>query len=82
MENVGIYYAHLAFVVDIGDILWSFGNLVVSFPRFGILCQEKSGNPAMWSRPEFQLSQNNLSLIATNRLHANQQHVIKLIKIN
>jgi hypothetical protein len=30
-------------------ILWSFGNVVVIwyiFPRFGKLCQEKSGNPA------------------------------------
>jgi hypothetical protein len=30
-------------------ILWPFGNVVVIwyiFPRFGILCQEKSGNPA------------------------------------
>jgi hypothetical protein len=31
-------------------ILWPFGNVVVSwyiFPRFGKLCQEKSGNPAL-----------------------------------
>jgi hypothetical protein len=30
-------------------MLWPFGNVVVIwyiFPRFGILCQEKSGNPA------------------------------------
>jgi hypothetical protein len=30
-------------------ILWTLGNLVAIryiFPRFGILCQEKSGNPA------------------------------------
>jgi hypothetical protein len=29
--------------------LWSFGNFVVIWfftPRFGALCQEKSGNPA------------------------------------
>jgi hypothetical protein len=34
---------------DIG-ILWQFGNAVVIwyiFPRFGILCQEKSGNPGL-----------------------------------
>jgi hypothetical protein len=34
----------------IGNILWPFGvfcgNLVY-FPRFGILVQEKSGNPGM-----------------------------------
>jgi hypothetical protein len=32
-------------------MLWPFGNLVVIwyiFPRFGILCQEKSGNPALY----------------------------------
>jgi hypothetical protein len=30
-------------------ILWPFGNVVVTwyiFPRFGVLFQEKSGNPA------------------------------------
>jgi hypothetical protein len=45
MENVGTFYAHLEYVIDI----WSFGNFGVIwfiFPRFGILCQEKSGNPA------------------------------------
>jgi hypothetical protein len=41
MENVGRVYAHLVY-------LWYFGNFVVIwyiFHRFGILCQEKSGNP-------------------------------------
>jgi hypothetical protein len=31
-------------------ILWPFGNVVViwyMFPRFGILCQEKSGNTVL-----------------------------------
>jgi hypothetical protein len=31
------------------NILWPFGNVVIIwyiFPRFCILCQEKSGNPA------------------------------------
>jgi hypothetical protein len=40
----------LKYVVDIWYILWSFGNYVVVWyisPRFGILCQEKSGIPAM-----------------------------------
>jgi hypothetical protein len=34
--------------MDIRNILWLFGNLEAFwyiFPRFGILCQEKSGNP-------------------------------------
>jgi hypothetical protein len=30
----------------IWNILWSFGNLVAIFNHFGIMCQEKSGNPA------------------------------------
>jgi hypothetical protein len=33
-----------------GVFLWPFGNVVVIwyiFHRFGILCQEKSGNPAV-----------------------------------
>jgi hypothetical protein len=48
MENVGIFHGHLEYFTAIRYILWSFGNVVVSwyiFPSFGILCQEKSGNP-------------------------------------
>jgi hypothetical protein len=40
MENVGIFYAHLEYIIDIWYALWSFGNFVVIwsiFPRFGIL---------------------------------------------
>jgi hypothetical protein len=38
----------LVFFMVIWYILWLFDNVVVIgyiFPRFGILCQEKSGNP-------------------------------------
>jgi hypothetical protein len=45
----GIFNAHLKYKLDIWYILWSFGNFVVIsyiFPGFGILCHEKSGNPA------------------------------------
>jgi hypothetical protein len=48
MENVGILYGNLEFVTAIWYILWSFGNFEAIwyiFPRFGILCKEKSGNP-------------------------------------
>jgi hypothetical protein len=48
MENAGIFYGHLEYFTAIWYIVWSFGNVVVIwyiFPRFGILCQEKSGNP-------------------------------------
>jgi hypothetical protein len=40
-----IWYILLPFGLP---ILWPFGNLEAIwyvFPRFGILCQEKSGNP-------------------------------------
>jgi hypothetical protein len=42
LQSFGIFYGHLVY-------LWPFGNVVVIcyiFPRFGILRQEKSGNPA------------------------------------
>jgi hypothetical protein len=49
-------YGHLEYIAAIWyilwpfgiHILWPFGNSVViryTFPRFGILCHEKSGNP-------------------------------------
>jgi hypothetical protein len=40
------------YISAITYILWPFGifcGILVSFPRFGILCQEKSGNPALES---------------------------------
>jgi hypothetical protein len=49
MENVGIFYGHLECFPAILYILWPFGKVVVIwyiFPRFGILYQEKSGDPA------------------------------------
>jgi hypothetical protein len=45
MENVGIFLWSFGI-----PMLWLFGNVVVIwyiFPRFGILCQEKSGNPVI-----------------------------------
>jgi hypothetical protein len=60
----GIFYGHLVYFMAIWYILWPFGNLVgilyilwpfgnlvairLIFPRFGILCQEKSGNPVAY----------------------------------
>jgi hypothetical protein len=48
MEDDGIFYGHLVHFRDFCYIIWTFsivrGNLV-SFSRFGILYQEKSGNP-------------------------------------
>jgi hypothetical protein len=51
MENLGIFYDHLVYFTAIGNILSPFGIFCVNLvwyisPRFGILYQEKSGNPA------------------------------------
>jgi hypothetical protein len=48
MENVDIFYGHLEYFTDIWGILGPFGIFcvhLVHFSGFGILCQEKSGNP-------------------------------------
>jgi hypothetical protein len=56
-ENLGIFDDHLVYFTAIGNMLWPFGifcgHLVyfvviwcIYFSRFGILDQEKSGNPA------------------------------------
>jgi hypothetical protein len=48
MENVGIFYVHLVHFTAIWYILWPFGIfkvILVYFSRFGMLHQEKSGNP-------------------------------------
>jgi hypothetical protein len=46
----------LVYFMVIWYILWPFGNIVVIwyiFHRFGILCQEKSGNPARTAQSRF-----------------------------
>jgi hypothetical protein len=49
MENVGLFYvSHLAYFKAVWYILCPSGKFCViwhTFPRFGILHQEKSGNP-------------------------------------
>jgi hypothetical protein len=48
LENVAIFYGHLEYFKDIEDILGPFGTFcvhLVHFSGFGILFQEKSGNP-------------------------------------
>jgi hypothetical protein len=53
MEKVGMFFGHWEYISAIRYILWPFGNLVAIWYislRFGILCQEKSGNPAARSR--------------------------------
>jgi hypothetical protein len=49
MEKIGIFLGNLEYITTVLCILWPFGNLVEiwnNFHRVGILCQEKSGNPA------------------------------------
>jgi hypothetical protein len=48
MEEVGIFYGHLVYSTAIWYILWPFGifyGYFVCFSRFGMLYQEKFGNP-------------------------------------
>jgi hypothetical protein len=49
-------------------ILWPFGNLVAiwyNFPRFGILCHVKSGNPG----PNSYLHSYHMSGLAADRVN-------------
>jgi hypothetical protein len=48
MEDVGTFYGHLVNFPVIWHVLWQFGtcsHVLVHFTRFGMLYQEKSGNP-------------------------------------
>jgi hypothetical protein len=57
MEDAGIFYGHLVHFTVFCYILFTFsivrGNLV-HFSRFGILYQEKSGNPGPEHIPKFK----------------------------
>jgi hypothetical protein len=56
MEDVGIFYVHLAHFTIFCYILRTFGidsGNLVHFSHFGILYQEKSGNPA--SKPKHEI---------------------------
>jgi hypothetical protein len=50
-KNVAIFYGHLEYFTDIWDILYFMANLVhfvfiwYIFSGFGVMNQEKSGNP-------------------------------------
>jgi hypothetical protein len=49
LENVDIFYGHLEYFTDIWYIFCSFGTFLFIwniFTGFGIMYQEKSGNPA------------------------------------
>jgi hypothetical protein len=49
MDNVGILFGRLEYMISIWCILWqfcAFCGYFVYFSRFGMFYQEKSGNPA------------------------------------
>jgi hypothetical protein len=48
LGNVDKVYGHLEYLADILDIFWPFGAFCVNlvhFSGFGIMHEEKSGNP-------------------------------------
>jgi hypothetical protein len=45
IENLGIFYDHLVYFTAIGNILGPFGIFCGHLVSFGMLYQEKSGNP-------------------------------------
>jgi hypothetical protein len=48
MEKAGIFFGYFEYIKAIWHMVGPFGNLMAIwylFPRFGILCQDKSGNP-------------------------------------
>jgi hypothetical protein len=50
MEDVGIFYGHLVYFKAIWSTLWPFGiyfTILEYCLCFGMLYQEKSGNPEM-----------------------------------
>jgi hypothetical protein len=58
MENLGIFYDHVVYFMAIGSIsghLVYFAVIWYTFPNFGILDQEKSGNPGHSAKTNVQL---------------------------
>jgi hypothetical protein len=47
MEVVGTFYDHYVYLTAILYILCPFGTFYDNFPLFGMLSQEKSGNPGL-----------------------------------
>jgi hypothetical protein len=51
MEDVGIFYGHLCYFKAIWNTLWTFFVVLWNiFRRFGMLYQDKSGNPVVHPR--------------------------------
>jgi hypothetical protein len=53
LEIAGVFYAQLENITGVWYILWHFADIAVFwciFPCFGILYQDKSGNPVRWQQ--------------------------------
>jgi hypothetical protein len=66
LEDVGTLYGHLVHFTSIRYIWWSFG---IFFPLFGMLYQEKSGNPGrdLASEIKFCVCNVRMPKVATTR---------------
>jgi hypothetical protein len=74
VENVGILSGHgdILQLYEIG-ILWQFGDFVVIwyiFPHFGILYQDKSGNPGVKAFARIDLKRMLSRKLKRNRNHS------------
>jgi hypothetical protein len=57
-EKVGIFYDQSEFLGQFSIFIGHFLVVWYIFPRFGILCQEKSGNPARKRKISFLRNEN------------------------
>jgi hypothetical protein len=85
MENLrveNILWPFGIFLRPFGIFLWPFGNVVVFwhiFPRFGILCLEKSGNPG-FKRRRMEIAQRHLDAIRLQVILEGKDCAIKWVR--
>jgi hypothetical protein len=75
MEDVGIFYGHLAHFTVFCFILWTFGVVrgnLVYISHFGILYKEKSGNPDLKSVFRVYARPGNLVSLTCNKCFGNE----------
>jgi hypothetical protein len=72
-KGVGKFYGRLVYFTAIWNMLWQFGifcghsaifitPILVYFSRFGMLCQEKSGNPVQGSSADNKMFTKDLAM--------------------
>jgi hypothetical protein len=69
MEDVGIFYGHLFYLLLFGifcDLFVYFIVIWYIFPRFGTLYQDKSGNPVVDEHSTFKSGLGNRTGISSN----------------